>query len=35
MPASETKSTLDLIFIEKPNRIDNLADEPSLADNLM
>ena len=25
MPASEAKSTLDLIFTEKTNRIDNLA----------
>ena len=32
MPASEAKSTLDLIFTEKSNRIDNLAAGPPLAD---
>ena len=32
MPATEAKSTLDLIFTEKPNRIDNLAAGPPLAD---
>ena len=32
MSAFEAKSTLDLIFTEKSNKIDNLAAEPSLAD---